>query len=212
MLQTLSFADSAGIQTVTLTGTGIDFMISGPAAPVVVKPVQLAVFNITITPGLGGFQGPITLCAKPVAPAVCFPNGVAVEFPQPNQTPNGNALNVTMWAFTTGPGGATPSAAPPITWNRPSPPMLRLSALSGLLAVALFFLWLTQRKQNRAVQRLGMLLPSLALVLAMMSFTGCGGGATSAQALVTPAGTTQILVTATSGNLVRTTTVTLQVQ
>jgi hypothetical protein len=200
-------------QTVTLTGTGVTFSISGPPAPIVVQPGQLATFPITLTPGPNGFPGPVTFCATAVAPATCFPLGVAAEFPQPMQTPNGNSVTVTLWVFTTGPGGGTPGAVPPVGFHRPPPPMLWLYSMASFLAAVLFLMLLTQQKYTRNVRRLAVLIPATALLVAELTVAGCGGGGSSSSASTfTPAGTFQVLVTATSGTTVRTTIVTVQVQ
>jgi hypothetical protein len=209
---TLTLTDNGGIQTITLTGTGADFSITGPTKPVVVNPGQLATFPITVTPGANGFPGPITFCAFAVAPATCFPNGVAAEFPQPTQTPNGNAVTTTLWVFTTGPGGSHGSA--PVSYNRPTPPMSRWYALLGLFSVMMFLAWVAVQWRSQKLTRLGILVPALAVMFAAIAFTGCGNGGSTTTAAnnFTPAGTFQVLVQATSGTTVRTTIVTVQVQ
>jgi hypothetical protein len=58
------------------------------------------------------------------------------------------------------------------------------------------------------------MVPALALLVGVLTVAGCGGGASSSggTSTFTPAGTFQVLVTATSGTTVRTTIVTVQVQ
>jgi hypothetical protein len=209
----LVLTDNGGTQIITLNGTGADFSITGPTKPVVVNPGQLATFPITVTPGANGFPGPITFCAFAVAPATCFPNGVAAEFPQPTQTPNGNSVTTTLWVFTTGPGGASHGAAP-VSYNRPTPPMSRWYALLGLFSVMTFLAWIAAQWRSQELTRFGILVPALAVMFAAIAFTGCGngGGTTTAANNFTPAGTFQVLVQATSGTTMRSTIVTVQVQ
>jgi hypothetical protein len=209
----LVLTDNGGIQTITLNGIGADFSVTGPTKPVVVSPGQLATFPITVTPGPGGFAGTVTFCAFAVAPATCFPNGVAAEFPQPTQTPNGNSVTTTLWVFTTGPGGASHGSAP-VSYSRPRPPSARWYALLGLFSVMMLLVWIAAQWRNQQLMRAGILVPALAVIFAAIAFTGCGNGGSTTTAAnnFTPAGTFQVLVQATSGTTVRTTVVTVQVQ
>jgi hypothetical protein len=137
---------------------------------------------------------------------------VAAEFPQPTQTPNGTSVTTTLWVFTTGPGSGSVGAAP-VSYNQPVPPSARWYALLGLLSVMMFLAWVVTQWRGRKLPRFGLLVPALAVALAVIAFTGCGGGGSNSTAAnFTPAGSFQVMIQATSGITVRTTTVTVQVQ
>jgi hypothetical protein len=219
---TLTLVDSAGTQTVSLSGTGVQVTVSGPPGPVMVKPGQLAVIPIVITPGPNGFPSPIVLTPNPVAPAVCFPVGLAVEFPQPVQTPGNGAVTATLWVFTTGPNtgtatGTSGGAAPPLFFDfnddhRRTPPAAPLLAMLGVLSAMLMLAWIARQLRGRRV-RYGWLVPALAVILGVISFAGCGGGGTTGLGTGTAQpGTTQIMVTATSGTYKQSIIVSVQVE
>jgi hypothetical protein len=79
--------------------------------------------------------------------------------------------------------------------------------------VMMFLAWVVTQWRGRKLPRFGFLVPALAVVFAVIAFTGCGGGGSNSTAAnFTPAGTFQVLVQATSGTTMRTTVVTVQVQ
>jgi len=188
------------------TFTVDSFTIGGPAGAVTVSAGQPAQFAITLTPSANGFSNPLTFSATGL------PAATTVSFSPNPATPGSAATMVTMTVTTTARSSASPRELP--IWPASKPAMLAI--LDGLLALAaiVFLRW---RRTSHGWARA---LPLAALLVCLALTVGCasgggggssnnsGGGSSSAG---TPAGTSQINVTATSGTLVQTTQVTLTV-
>jgi hypothetical protein len=182
---TLTLTDNAGNspQTVQLSGTGMDFAMSSPAASQTVSPGQVANYSLTLTPE-GGFEQTVNLtCTGAPSLATCTLT--------PNQaTLNGTASTSVAVAIST----TAPSLAPP--QGRFLPPgftglgrMFWLYALLGLASVAM----LAAARKRRAAYLLG------ACLLLVMLWSACGGGGTTVpppSTPGTPAGTYTVDVTA----------------
>ena len=202
---TLTLADDAApaTQTVTLTGTGNDFSVSGPATSIVsVNPGQTAVFAITITAGAGGFPATVTL-TQSGAPTV----GTSVSFKPASGSPGTTVLASTMTITTTAGVSAGNFAVP----RQPVPPgpIAALTIAAALLAMLLATATLTR---FGAARRWVVLTALMGVVtIAGIVATGCSS---ASQTLVggTPASTSKITVTVTSGALSHAITVTLNVQ
>jgi len=146
--------------------------------------------TVQITPAAGGFPNPVTFSATNLPP-----NTTGAFMPQ-SLTPGGAATS-TVFTLTT-----TPRNLPPPQQNRiPNGPLSGwwlTAAVLGLLGI------ITARKGIRT-RRLAFM-PLAVLLLGAAILTGC------AKAGGTPAGTYTVTVTATSGSLSHSTTVSLTVQ
>lgn len=191
---TLTVTDNASptTQTVALNGTGIDFTPAGPGSPVSVTAGATANFNITVTPGAGGFPNAVTFSASGL------PAGTTATFNPTSVTPGNAAASTTLAISTTARGAVPPSGKP-----RPGAPQQLL--LWSLAGVAMLLGLMLMRKPGRKLRPVAVL--AAFLVVTVMGIAGCTNNNSG-----TPAGSTTITVTATSGSVVRTTTVTLTVQ
>ncbi len=195
---TLTLTDNASptTQTATLSGTGIDFTESGPGAAVTVTAGQTANFTITLTPGANGFANAVTFSATglPAASTGTF-NPTSVT---PGTTTATTVFSVaTTMRGSTFPGVTTPTAKP---WT------VRPLALWSFAFAAILLALITSGRTGQRRRLTPAMFVTVALLLAI-GVTGCSSAASG-----TPAGTSTITVTATSGSLVHTTTVTLTVQ
>ena len=199
---TLTLTDSAGVQTVTLSGTGADFVITPPAGPVTITDGGSATFTLTVMPGANGFNSPVTFSAAGLNGSA-LPAGLCVYFPQPNPTVVGMGGTFRFLVTTTAPGAS--GFAPPM-WFRtnfrgPRAPLPYLLGLASLLVALMLALHL--RAFDLAGLRRRILVPILTTLFVVGAVAGCGGGSSSgaAAAAFTPRGTIQIVITATSGGL-----------
>jgi len=193
---TLSISDNAldSPQSVTLSGTGQDFMLapaSGSSTSDAVAPGQPATYTLTMA-GEGGFNQSVSFtCAGAPSEATC-------TVPTP-VTAGSSATNVTVTVTTTAPSLSVPRP-------RPLPPVPPLSpGLRGLLMLALVLAavaWAIRRRNQPGVSRwrstMILLAPGLLLTLAL---AGCGGGSASVTHNPgTPAGTYTLTVTGSTGS------------
>ena len=203
---TLTLTDTASptTQSVALSGTGVDYTESGPTSPVTVAAGQTANFMISLAPVAGGFANPITFSASGL------PTGASATFNPTTVTPGSAATSTTLSISTTARSGLAPYSRPwhwapskLFLWTWPS-----VAILSGLL------MFIRKRHQSRFASAIFV----MTLLWAVIAMTGCGGGSSGGGSINpgnpdgTPAGTSIITVTATSGSVVHTTTVTLTVQ
>lgn len=194
---TLTVTDNANptTQTLALSGTAIDFTLAIPTPPAAATAGQPIMATIQITPGANGFPNPITFAASNLPP------DSTGSFSTNTLTSVTSQTTVTFTLMTTARSGS----APP----RPSLPAKRPPAMLWLTAAVLALLGIvTLRRGVRSPQRLAYL-PLAVLLLSAAIVTGCTSGST---ATGTPAGTYNVTVTATSGAVVRTTTISVTVQ
>jgi hypothetical protein len=187
---TLSVADNAtgGPQTATLNGTATPaptFTISSPTGPQTIAAGGSATYTITVTPQNGSFNNAVTFVASGL------PAGATATFQPTSVTPGGSAASSTLTIQT----GTVQTAAAKVGWGLAAP---------ALAALGLFFL--PGKRRRRWITMAVLLLTSFGAVTAM---TGCGGGFAIPKA---PLQTYTVTVTATSGTIQQTTTVTLTVQ
>jgi photosystem II stability/assembly factor-like uncharacterized protein len=198
---TLTLANNSVLPnpSVALTGTGIDFALAAPTSSATISAGQTATFTISATPLTGGFPNSISFSASGL------PSASSATFTPASVTPGATAATTTLSISTTARGALPPSArrAP-----RTTPQFALWSfALATILLGLIFF-----GRNNRHRRFAPATFIAAALLLAII-IAGCGGGATTPPPPTgTPAGTSTITVTATSGSLVHTTTVTLTVQ
>jgi parallel beta-helix repeat protein len=187
--------------TITASGTGTDFSMApqpGGSSTATVNAGGTATYNLALS-GTTGFTGSVSLtCSGAPAAATCSINPVTANL-------NGTTpINFTVSVSTT-----SRASALPIAWNRlPGTPPVNLLLLA-LFSVAAVLLALA----NRRKLRYGVL---AAAVLGMaMLMTACGGGGSTPPPPPpphgTPAGTSTLVVTATSGTATRTSNLTLNV-
>ncbi len=191
---TLTTTDDANptTQTVTLSGTGVDFAIAGPPSAVTVTAGQPATFTINLTTTGGPTANAVTFSASgnPAATTVTF---------NPASIAAGSTTGTTTMTVATTARSAVPPQAPP---TGPPRPLLVL----WILAAALALMSLALLRRGLRTRRYAVYLPLALLVLGVAGIVSCSSAPAG-----TPAGTSQITVTATSGTAVHTTTVTLTV-
>lgn len=177
--------------------TPLDFSVSGPPSAVTVTAGQTASFTITATPGVGGFPNSISFSASGL------PSASSATFNPTSVTPGATAATTTLSVATTARGALPPSSRRP-PQNTPQFAFWSFALATILLGLILFGRDSRQRRFAPAM---------FIMVAALLAISGCGGGGTAPPPPTgTPAGTSIITVTATSGSLVHTTTVTLTVQ
>jgi hypothetical protein len=183
-----SFAGSTS-EPVNTTIAARDFSLGAAPQAATVTAGQSAAFNITITP-TGGFADPITLSCPPIT-------GITCNFVQPTVTPNG-AMAATMLTVTTSANvlqfGATPGNG--TAW------FLASLGLIGVLAS----LWRRGVRPRNAIA--GLAASMAAVIMLALTLMSCGYSANSQ----TYRGTATVPVTAQSGGIVHTTTISITVQ
>ena len=191
---TLTITDDASpstTQTVSMSGTGIDFTLAVPSPPAPAVAGQPITATIQISPGAGGFPNVVTFAASDLPP-----NTTATFSPQ-SVTPGSSAATTTLTLTTASRANGTPRPA------RPSH-----GPLSGgwIVTALLTLLGMVMLRRGIRVQKFAYL-PLAVLLLSAAIITGCTTGATG-----TPAGNYTVKVTATSGSLSHSTTVAITVQ
>jgi uncharacterized repeat protein (TIGR01451 family) len=209
---TLTLNDNAtpSTQVITLTGTGLDFSTAGPVAPVTITAGQTANFVITLAPMTGGFPNAVTFSASGL------PAASSGNFNPSSLTPGSTATSTTLSISTTA-RGILPPFAKRIPRTPPQPLLWILALASAFLALTLFASAKLARFRGTFASRprFASAMLIVTLLFTASAIAGCGGGGTTntpPPATGTPAGTSTIIVTAQSGSLVHTTTVTLTVQ
>jgi hypothetical protein len=201
---TLSVTDNASgsPQAVPLSGTGgsADFTFtpaSGQSTSATVSAGQNAMFNLNVTPE-GSFSGTVTLACT-IAPAVT---------PAPTCTV---PSSVSVKAGAVSPVQATVSTTAAMTTGTLSNPGLQPGAMPFEWSAMLLVPGLVLLRNRRRLQALA---TSSAVLSMILLFVGCGGGGSgsSHSTLGTPSGTYTVKVTATSGSLQQSTTLTVVVQ
>jgi hypothetical protein len=188
-------APGGGISTVS-NFTIDDFGIAGPSSPVNVMPGPPTPVTISITPTSNGFANAIQLIASGL------PKATTAQFSQDPVTTGLTTTHVTMTVTAT---AVAALPAIPVGKNFPAGPMGLLAAIlaAGLLVIRKRVLWGEHLRARTA---------AFALWLLVIGGLGAslGGCATSPQ--TTPVGTYAVTVTAMSGSVQHTTTVTLNIQ
>ena len=182
--------DSPGSpHTISLSGTGPDFSVTASSNSATVAPGGTATYTLTFS-SLTGFTGQVSLgCSGAPLGASCNISPASVTLDGTNDV----SATVTV-TTTAGLMGSPPSRSLPATpWL---PLLVALTALFGLVS---------SRRIPGTARALGMALMFVAL------WASCGGTPPGGGSLTTPVGTSTLTVTATSGSVVHTVDLTLEV-
>ncbi|MBI3670423.1 MAG: choice-of-anchor D domain-containing protein [Acidobacteria bacterium] len=209
---TVSIADNAqgNPHSFTLSGIGVDFapVLSGPASARV-APGQAAVFNISLGTQGGPLAAAVTFaCSNLPARTLCSFN--------PAMIPAGStAASTTLTVSTTGPTARLAMLNPPagIPINPSTPSRGRIPAAFLLVsALAALGMWRFGQAPTRDLHQAYAVL-ALLLVLAVFQAgcVGVTGGTPPPASGGTPPGTSTIIVTATSGGVSHSMTITLTI-
>jgi len=193
---TLTVNDNApgSPHTVGLSGTGTDFSLSADPTSRTVTPGQATTYTLSVTPA-GGFNQAVSLsCTGAPSRATC-------TFSPTSVTPDGtNAATATVNVTTTAPSSVVPRLRPTLP---PTGRHERLLLLFGLLAMLATAVTAARRR---------VWIGFAATLLLVLLWAACGGGGGGGGNPGTPKGTYTLTLTATSGGVSRTTTVSLTVQ
>jgi hypothetical protein len=197
---TLILTDTAvdSPQSVSLVGSGIDFVMPSSGGSATIKAGATATYQLSISPVGGTFSSSVTLvCAGVPAFSTCTVNPASV-------TPGADPAAVTVTIKTTGTTAllSVPGVAPsPVfAWWTLSPGF-------GLLGMFLF--------GGRKIQRKGMALLFILLLAGLMLLVACGSSTTPLpvkKGNSTPPGTYTVLAIGTSGSVQHFTSLTMTVQ
>jgi hypothetical protein len=189
--------DAAGSpQTVSLSGTGVGFTITAPAAAQTILPAHTAAYTITVTSQNGTFSNPVALGASGL------PAGAAASFAPASVTPGSSSTTSTLtiqvpWASASN-GSENGSDG--------------LGRRLAPLALALILLPFTGRLR-RTGKRLGRVASMILLLAAgMAALAGLSGCNANTGFFGQAQKTYVVTVTGTSGALSRSATVTLIVE
>jgi hypothetical protein len=186
-----------------LTFTTTDFSVTPTTTTQTVTAGQSANYTIATATVGGAFPGNITFTASGL------PTGTAASF---NPLSVSAGTSTTMSIATTARGSAQ-TIRPPFGPSGPMPTLWLIAFVSTLALALLTLAKFSQRANRRSVRRL---IPIGAIALLLISvgyLSGCAGGFPKVGSNTgTPAGTYPITVTATSGTVQHTITVTLIVQ
>jgi hypothetical protein len=194
----LSVTDNASpsTQSLTLTGTGMDFSVSISSGSSTLNAGQSTNFTLAVTPD-GGFNQQVSLsCSGAPADSVCSVTPGQV-------TPNGSSVSSVSVSITTTARSVVIPAFPAI------PPSLELRILFALLCVVMMF-YVSTRRTKRLAFVFG-----FALAVACIS-SGCAGAVSGSgpkppTGAGTPAGSYTLTLKGSSGNLAHTATFTMKV-
>ena len=194
--------DAAGSpQVVLLTGTGFgaqsDFSLSIQPPSASVSAGKAAQFELMVT-AFGGFAQPVTLTCGNLPKAVTCQGSANPVTPTQNGTPVTIQINTGLRTMV--------PIAKPVRFEPPAG--MRLTDLMvALLLMALAVTAFTLRRKPRLAARTVLVLAMTGALLSM----ACAGGDPPGQVPGTPAGTYQVAITGTAGNVQHTAIVTLQV-
>lgn len=193
-----ALAPGSASTTFTLNPPPPDFLIAPSKIAATISAGQSATFSFTITP-INNFASPTTFSCSGL------PAATSCSFSPPTLTPNGAPAITTLTITTTAPQ----AVAVPLAVRGGG--LSKWSAI-GTFAVAFVLLGGFNTKRNA-----GRLLRKASISAALVFMLGCGGGGGTPTPLppvsgATPAGTSQITVTAASAVATHTQPITLTVQ
>jgi hypothetical protein len=190
---------SSAAVTVTVSAAPPSFTVAASPATLTIARGQTGSATLTVTP-TGGFSQAVSfVCSGLPAASTC-------SFSPASITPTGSAVSTTLNIATNVRTGALTLPARP---NRSSQEILACLLLGG--AGTLLRLRRLRRNGRLRGLRSALFAASLLVLCAMGlgSLTACGSSGTTP---ATPAGTSTVTVTATSGSIAQTASITLVVQ
>lgn len=194
---TVTNPNPGGGTTSTVSFTLDGFTVAGPETLPSVNAGQQAMIQVAVTPTTNGFANAITFNVSGL------PANSTATFNPASVTPNGSVATTTLTITTMAPATVPPSLA----LNRPGAPLLRPLLVLWLTALLAGFSWMQLIRRVPQPRRYLAVVP-LALLLVTGAFlAGCAGLKSGA-----PGGSVQLTITASSGTLSQTTTVTLTVK
>jgi uncharacterized protein (TIGR03118 family) len=186
----------------TTQPTGANFSIAAASQALTVTKGQSASTNLTITP-MNGFNSAVSFSCSGL------PGGATCSFSPTTVTPAGSAATtqLTISTVTTGMYGAAPI---PIVAG----PSSRLWPLGLALAGVLFLLFTLLKQTSARRGDVGSTATWIRIAVAaglLVAAAGCGGSK-NGSTMGTPAGTTTVMVNATSGTMMQSTSIALTVK
>jgi hypothetical protein len=191
---TVTSSDATSPDAVPLTGTGFvngTFTLSvdgGTSSTATVASGSPANYNLTVTPG-NNFSGTVVLTCTPIAAA----QYAACSLLPSSVTLSGTAQNAV----------ATLNTVTEVSSNSlPATPGGRRRSFGGtalcLLFPALVFTWKARTSRHKAWRRDGPIAWAIFSAIMLLSASGCGSSSVSSNLRLSPAGTYQYQVTASS--------------
>jgi hypothetical protein len=191
---TVSSSDATSPDAVPLTGTGFvngTFTLSvdgGTSSTATVASGLPATYNLTVTPG-NNFSGTVVLTCTPIAAA----QYASCSLLPSSVTLSGAAQNAV----------ATLNTVTEVSSNSlPATPGGRRRSFGGtalcLLFPALVFTWKARTSRHKAWRRDGPIVWAIFSAIMLLSASGCGGSSVSSNLRLSPAGSYQYQVTASS--------------
>jgi hypothetical protein len=176
------------------------FVITPNSTSATVPAGQSASFGISLV-SVPGFTTPVTfICSG-------LPVDSSCQFQPSSLTPNGKTLKTMVTIMTTARNSVL---FPTPRWFPACGAYFRVVSLIFLMGLIFVLVRATQAERNRA-PAWACLIWSFVLVI-VIAATGCGGGSSSTGPTGTPVGTSQVMVTATSGSSTQSVMFTLIVQ
>jgi hypothetical protein len=191
----IDFLTSSNTSTTTVTVAPLDFTmtVTGPSNQTVIPGSSIS-YQVTVTPDYGSYAGTVNFVVSGL------PTGATVTFSPANIAANGGQQTITVTIKTAAAVAAIHVPARPSVGRRMEPFALAILLLFGIGGL---------RKRGRNLRRTLGVMVLLLGGAATLVISGCGGNnGYFAQA---PQNYT-VTITATAGNLVHTTTVTLNLQ
>jgi len=205
--------------TVAIQVTATSFAVSASPSTASVSPGQAASLTISVSPKLGAFTSAVALgCANATLPSLA-----TCSFTPSSVTPGSTAVTAMLTISTT---------APSVSFRRPGP----RTGLRGMPSAPVLWLalgatcllglrWWSGQGPKPRQSRIGsarpcnpgpgLRRPALVLIMVLAGCCACGGGSSSSpppSSPGTPAGTYQVTVTGSFGQLSEFTTIMLTVQ
>jgi uncharacterized protein (TIGR03118 family) len=194
-----------GAIAVTAPATPGDFQIQVSTPSLTLVEGSSGTVQINVTPS-DGFNAPVNLSVSGL------PGGVTFQFSPSSITPvDGQAVNATL---TLSGIGNTPPPSPYVATFKNGPHNKQMVIGSSLFPLGLAALFPVWRRRSRMAKYIGICGGSISLLAFALTLGGCSGASMTSSTPTTPVttGTSMVTVTATSGNIVHTTTLSLTLQ